>query len=187
MILPNREDFIRENFIELSFKEEETLPNFELFETLNSAEQYFLAHYFNWDDDITVLNWIIDSPKCDKGTASLIFWRAEPDSYFKYNYETVRSDEKNIVDLLQKIISKFKNNDFKKSRLKFDPIKNKYDVNASSEFKMWNIPAELKKPTKGFPIISASLIQEKIANYQRRQLLKQREKKKANRLKRKSK
>lgn len=187
MILPNREDFIRENFIELSFQEEETLPNFELFKTLSSAEQYFLAHYFNWDDDITVLNWIIDSPKCDKGTASLIFWRAEPDSYFQYNYETVRSDEKKIVDLLQKIISKFKNNDFKKSSLKFDPIKNNYDVNASSEFEMWNIPSELKKPTKGFSIISTSLIQERMVEYQRMQRLKEREKKKANRLKNKPK
>ena len=55
-------------------------------------------------------------------------------------------------------------------------------INASSEFEMWNIPAELKKPTKGFPIISVSLIQERMAEYQRMQRLKEREKKKANRL-----
>ncbi|WP_158851848.1 DUF4274 domain-containing protein [Algibacter sp. L1A34] len=31
-----------------------------------------------------MLNWIIDSPKCNKGIALLIFWRAIPDFYFDY-------------------------------------------------------------------------------------------------------
>ena len=71
IILPNKEKFITENFIEFSFNNEEEnyLPNFNLFEKLNSADQYYLAENYNWDNGVEILKWIIESEKCDKGTA----------------------------------------------------------------------------------------------------------------------
>ena len=74
IILPYKEKFIRENFIEFSFDsdDENYLPDFKLFETLNSTDQYYLAENYNWDDGVEILKWIIESKKCDKGTASQI-------------------------------------------------------------------------------------------------------------------
>ena len=145
---------IKENFIEFSFVdnndyETEIIPDFDKFKTLNSAEQYYLAYNYNWDDGVIVLDWIIDSQKCDKGTASLIFWSAEPDFYFDYTSETIEEYEKPIWILLQKILKRFKNNDFKYNRLKFDPQKSGYKTDWKIKYDIWELPTELKTPTKG--------------------------------------
>jgi len=154
IIRPHKILLIKKNFIEFSFNEDENndveiIPDFEKFKTLNSAEQYFLADNYNWDDGTIVLNWIVDSVKCDKGTASLIFWKAEPDFYFNYTSETIEDYEKPVWDLLQKIVRKFKENGFKKSKLKFDPIAEGYKTDWETELDIWEIPTELKTVTKG--------------------------------------
>ena len=154
MIRPNKILLIKKNFIEFSFvededSEEDPIPDFEKFKTLNSAEQYYLADNYNWDDGPIVLDWIIDSPKCDKGTASLIFWRAEPDFYFDYTVETIADYERDVWKLLQKIVTKFKSREFKNSRLKFDPIAEGYKTDWKTELDIWKIPAELKTATDG--------------------------------------
>lgn len=154
IIRPHKILLIKKNFIEFSFDEnedndEEILPDFEKFKTLNSAEQYYLAENYNWDDGIIVLDWIIDSPKCDKGTASLIFWKAEPDFYFDYTAETIEDYEKPVWNLLQKIVKKFNQNGFLKSRLKFDPKAEGYKTDWKTELGIWELPSELKAETKG--------------------------------------
>ena len=154
IIRPYKIPLIKKNFIEFSFNEnenddKETIPDFEKFKTLNSAEQYYLADNYNWDDGTIVLDWIIDSSECDKGTASLIFWRAEPDFYFDYTEETIEDYEKSVWNLLQKIVNKFKENGFKNSRLKFDPIAEGYKTDWKTELDIWKIPTELKIATKG--------------------------------------
>ena len=154
IIRPFKISLIKKNFIEFSFKEdedknEEIIPDFEKFKTLNSAEQYYLAENYNWDDGTIVLEWIIDSPKCDKGTASLIFWKAEPDFYFDYNAKTIEEYERPIWNLLQKIVKKFKENGFTNSQFKFDPVAEGYKTDWETELDIWEIPSELKTTTKG--------------------------------------
>ncbi len=154
IIRPHKISLIKKNFIEFSFKKdeddnEEIIPDFEKFKTLNSAEQYYLADNYNWDDGTIVLDWIIDSPKCDKGTASLIFWRAEPDFYFDFTTETIEDYEKPVWNLLQNIVRKFRKNGFMNSRYKFDPIVEGYKTDWKTELDIWEIPAELKTATKG--------------------------------------
>jgi hypothetical protein len=154
IIRPNKILLIKKNFIEFSFGEnedsdEEIIPDYEKFNTLNSAEQYYLAENYNWDDGVIVLKWIIDSPKCDKGTAALIFWNAEPDFYFDYTAETIEEYEKPVWDLLQGIIKRFNQNDFKSSRFKFDPISSGYKTDWKSTLDVWKIPSELKKVING--------------------------------------
>ncbi len=154
IVRPHKISLKKQNFIEFSFHEdeendEEIIPDFEKFKTLNSAEQYFLADHYNWDDGTLVLDWIIDSPKCDKGTASLIFWRAEPDFYFDYTAETIEDYEKPVWDLLQKILKKFKANEFKHGKLKFDPVAEGYKTDWETKLAMWELPTELKTATKG--------------------------------------
>jgi hypothetical protein len=138
------------------------LPDFKLFEKLNSTDQYYLAQNYNWDDGIEVLKWIIESKKCDKGTASLIFWASEPDYYFKKSESEILDYEKEVFLLLKKIVDKFNKKEFKKSNLKYDPTERERRIDWSKQNSEWDIPEELKKPTKGFSIISLGIIQQKI-------------------------
>ncbi|WBU90809.1 DUF4274 domain-containing protein [Cellulophaga omnivescoria] len=184
IVTPSKEKLIIENFIEYSFDNDnyEFTPDFEIFKKLNSTDQYFLAENYNWDDGIEVLNWIINSPKCDKGTATLIFWRAEPRDYTEFNAENVGESEKEVFDLLQNIISKIKSRVFKKSRFEFIP--SEYDVaQYKSNFDIWNLPNELKTGNKGILPISLSKIKSIIWNYQRNRRLKKRENRKTKRKK----
>ena len=186
IILPHKENFIRKNFIEFSFDDsdvEDFHPDFKLFKKLNSTDLYYLAQNYNWDDGIKVLNWIIDSPKCDKGCASLIFWTAEPDFYFEYTEDTIPDYERETFDLLKKITNKFRNNEFKKNSLKYDPSYRVNKIEWTKEYKSWQIPEELKYKTKGYIPISLSTIQSLIWEWQRKRKLAKREAKKRNRRK----
>lgn len=170
IILPYREKFIQDNFIEYSFKSEDEnyLPDFKLFESLNSTEQFYLAENFNWDDGVTVMSWIIESKKCDKGTASLIFWKAEPDFYFEKTENEIPDYEKDTFLLLKRIVEKFNKKEFKKSNLKYNPKDRENRIDWSRQNFEWNIPQELKESTRGFSIISLGIIQQKIWQWQRR-------------------
>lgn len=158
IIKPRRVNFIRDNFFKFSFEDEdsedEVIPDFNASKTLNSAEQYFLASQYNWDNGTIVLDWIIDSPICDKGTATLIFWTAEPDYYFDYNEETIDEWARDVWKLLQKIISKMNKGDFTKSIYGFNPSRNGYETEWESAKGIWLLPNDLKKGVKGIKPIA---------------------------------
>lgn len=184
IILPYKEKFILENFIEYSFNNEgeDFLPDYKLFAKLKSSDQFYLAQNYNWDDGVEILKWIIESQKCDKGTASLIFWSAEPDYYFEKSENEIAEYEKDTFLLLKRIVEKFNNKEFKISNLKYDPTERANNVDWSKQNVEWNIPEELKNPTTGLPIISLGLIQHKIWQWQRKR---KEAKRAAKRLKRK--
>lgn len=144
IITPSRERFLKAHFFEQSFDEKE--PDFELFKTLNSKEQYFVATHHNWDDGVSLFHWIIDSPKCDKGTASLIFWASEPDYYLEKSPEKLDEEEKDIYDLLQKIIQKFNQKEFKHGVLKHDPRSRLEGFDGDLDA----LPKALIRPTFGY-------------------------------------
>lgn len=174
IILPAREQFISDNFIELSFNERK--PNFTLFNTLSPSEHYYLASIYNWDDGTEILNWIVDSEQCDKGTASLIFWRAEPAFYIHRTSHSIATNEKDVFELLQKIISKFNSGSFKHGRLKFDPKEKSKDIDWNKIYEEWGkIPIELKYPTRGITPISLTRILTSIAQWQYKRKFKKRE------------
>ena len=157
IIFPNRVKLIRKHFFEFSFdseNDEDFIPDFEKFKQLSSAEQYYLASFYNWDDGTTVLNWIIDSPKCDKGTATMIFWMDEQDYFFDFTLETVEEWARDVWKLLQKIISKMNNGEFKSSKFGFSPIKNGYRTDWPSATGLWELPGELTKGTSGIKPIA---------------------------------
>jgi hypothetical protein len=170
IILPFKEKFIRENFIEYSFnsEKEDYLPDFKLFEKLNSTDQYYLAQNYNWDDGIEILKWIVESKKCDKGTASLIFWTSEPDYYFEKSESEISDYEKDTFLLLKRIVEKFNNNEFKSSNLKYNPSDREKRIDWSKQNSEWFIPEELKKRTNGFSIICLGIIQQKFWEWQRK-------------------
>ena len=157
IILPGRVKLIKKHFFEFSFEsseEEDPIPDFEIFKDLSSAEQYYLASIYNWDDGITVLNWIIDSPKCDKGTATMIFWMAEPDYYFDFIEDTVDDWALDVWKLLQKIITKMNNNEFNASKYGFNPVKNGYRIDWETTTGIWKLPDDLIKGTSGMKPIA---------------------------------
>jgi len=154
IVRPNKILLIKKNFIEFSFdgdfeNDEETIPDFDKFKSLNSAEQYFLADNYNWDDGAIVLKWIVESQKCDKGTACMIFWRAEPDYYFGFTADTIDEYEKDVWELLQKIVERFKADDFSQSKFGFIPTKEGYKTDWQTELDIWELPTELKDGING--------------------------------------
>lgn len=176
VVFPWREKLIRDNFIETSFKDEgDFKPNFELFKTLTSAEQYYLADLYNWDDGVEVLKWIIESPKCDKGTAGLIFWRSEPDFYIQRTYEAIPDYEKDTFNLLQLITQRFNQNNFKSDVYRFEPGSSLKYINFNQDYPGWNLPSELQFPNNGKTPFSFGLLRNYITEYQRKQMLKSRE------------
>lgn len=183
IILPSKEKFILEKFIEFSFdsEDEEHLPDFNDFQKFNSTDQFYLAQYYNWDDGVEVLRWIIESTKCDKGTASLIFWQSEPDYFFEISADEVEEYEKDTFLLLKRIVEKFNNKEFTRSIIRYDPADRVKTIDWSKQNPEWNIPNELKLPTQGFPIISMGIIQEKIAEWQRKRKEAERERKRKRR------
>lgn len=146
IVFPSREKYIKENFFELSF--EEKRPDFEKFKSLNSAEMHYLVEIFNWDDGTEILNWIIDSDKCDSGTALMIFWRSSPDYYL--GKDRIEEYDNDIFKLLEKIIQRFKLKNFKKSNIKYNLAEDFDTEYYISEIEKWSLPQEMLKPTRGF-------------------------------------
>ena len=145
-----RKKFIETSFFEFSFdKPDDYLPSFESFEDLNSIEQFYLASIYNWDDGTEVLNWIIESPKCDKGTASLLFWRSEPDYYFLEDEDTISDWALNGYRLIKLILSKFENNEFNRSEIMYDPNDEFYFERYENDIPDWKLPRDLLVPTNG--------------------------------------
>lgn len=131
--------------------------DFEKFKSLNSIETHYLVEIFNWDDGTEILNWIIDSDKCDSGTALIIFWRSSPDYYL--GKDRIEEYDIDIFKLLEKIIQKFKLKNFKKSKIKYSPAED-FDTECYiNEIEKWNLSQEMLKPTGGFsPIYVGTLL-----------------------------
>ena len=139
---------IAEKFFEYSFSDKEPVESdFQLLDS--AASMHFLADIYNWDDGEEVLDWIISNPKCDKGTALLIFWRAQPDDYTCYENEKEADYNSGVFLMLKKIIKNFETDFYKKEAIFCDPKNEVYDINYKDKNAKWNIPDFMKQPTKG--------------------------------------
>lgn len=177
IILPWRENFIKRNFIEFSFdnEDEDFIPDYNLFQSLNSSEQYYLAQFYNWDDGATVLQWIVESSICDKGTALLIFWYSEPDFYLNHNEDTIPDYEKDVFNLLKKIVGRFNKNDFKSSKFRFNPGSKVENIDWNKKYQNWDLPKSLKEEVKGITPISLGTLLLHYWEWQRKRRLSKRE------------
>ena len=147
-------DFIEENFFEYSFENEDELPDKTLFDQLSHpAELFYLAHIYNWDDGTDVLQWIVDSPLCSKATASLIFWRSQPDYYRRYTLagdSNVALNDGEVLSLLHSIIQKYENDDFCSIAIAFDPEPELESLTAKDP--KWEVPEALFNKLEGIEI-----------------------------------
>ena len=147
--------FIKDKFFEVSFRRDgDKKVNRDDFDKLKSSKElHYLASIFNWDDDKDVLEWIINSPLCDKGTVLLIFWRSQPDFYTRFGHEDEARYERETFRLVRNIVKNFQDGFYTKSRIGFNP-KSEADVNYVDPKAKWVIPDEMKKEVKGLPVIS---------------------------------
>jgi len=147
-------DFIEQNFFEFSFDNEDELPDKTLFDQLSHpAELFYLAHIYNWDDGTDVLQWVVDSALCSMATASLIFWRSQPDYYRRYTLagdSSVALNDGEVLSLLHSIIQKFENNDFCPIAIAFDPEPELESLTAKDP--KWEVPEALFNKLEGIEI-----------------------------------
>jgi hypothetical protein len=91
-------------------------------EKMTSAQLHLYAEYFNWDDDCKPMFTVIWQPKCDLGTALMIYWKADPHFYCAYATRS-EADEwmREVYDLLTEIEQKVEDGFYKRRRIAFDP------------------------------------------------------------------
>ena len=154
-ISQSRAEYIKKNFFEWSFnKQDDFIPNKSKFELLNHpAELHYLVNIYNWDDGISILEWVLESPFCSKATTNLLFWRSAPDYYLKYCLENL-SDcpdyDREVLILIKKCIEKHNNNNFSKIDISYDP---KYDAEEITTInKQWEIPKFFYEKSNGISI-----------------------------------
>lgn len=139
---------IIEKFFEFSFGGSE--PKKEDYKLLNnSASMHFLAENYNWDDGEEVMDWIISNPKCDKGTALIIFWKSEPDYYTQYKNAEEAEYNSLAFLMVRKIIENFETGFYKNESIAYNPKEEVYDLDYKYENAKWEIPDFMKQPTKG--------------------------------------
>lgn len=94
------------------------------FEELNTSEAlHYLSTYWNWDNGVKVLQWIIESSLCSEATALEIFWLAQPHDFQCYKLNMILEDtiKNDIFNLIKIILKNYQNKFYQKTTIKFDP------------------------------------------------------------------
>lgn len=94
------------------------------FQELNTSEElHYLSTYWNWDNGVKVLQWIIESPLCSEATALGIFWLTQPHDFQCYKLDMVLEDtiKNDILNLIKIILKNYTNNFYQKTTINFDP------------------------------------------------------------------
>ena len=89
-----------------------------------SLEYHYLAWHWNWDEGIKPLEWIIQQPNCDRGTALLIYWHGAPTWFCQYeNKQDVKTNEGTLTlyNFLKKIEKRVEDNFYTTQAISFDP------------------------------------------------------------------
>ena len=103
--------------------EQKTMENFQAaLAEMSSIELHHFACNFNWDGGTEELSSVLNHPKCDAGTALLIFWLAQPVYYFRGAAKgKLTESERETYEWLKHIESRFTNNQFSASDIAIDP------------------------------------------------------------------
>lgn len=126
----------------------------EVKELQTSEELHAFADDWNWDSGVEPLLEIIRNPLCDKGTASLIYWRADVISFYEAaSREEVNEYEIEVYDLIKEVEAKFVSGFYTQQNIRFDPKDDGADwVRKHPGELAQEIPEELMKPTPGEPL-----------------------------------
>ena len=134
-----------------------------LAEIESPEELHQLAWNHNWDDGIQFLEWMVEHPQCDKGTALLIFWLGEPAFHFRFSKRNEVSDWAFPTwKFLKKLSERYLEESFAHQKIKTDPS-NIWQVNYLEKPRneegmgLYRIPYGLCVPSPGKPIRRLSL------------------------------
>lgn len=119
------------------------------------AAWHQVVHHYNWDDGVGPLEWIAANPKCDRGTALFIYWRASPEHYIAFKSRKARDEvaaaNRATYDLVCNIEERFARGFYQASEIAYDPKSD--DPNPDGH----GLPSEMTHPTPGVPCPAVSL------------------------------
>ena len=92
-------------------------------ELQSSDELHAFADNYNWDDGEDALNWIVQNPECDLGTALQIYWEIDPEHYYSQFSSRLEIPDKDWqapgYDLLKAVEHNLEANFYTKSDIYF--------------------------------------------------------------------
>lgn len=145
-----RAEELNSMFVEFSFHEEE--PDREQFDKIdNPLELHFIACFYNWDDGEEVLEWIVNNPLCDQGTAKMIFWRSQPSFYTQFATADEADYESGMFELVRTIMDKLEQGFYRNAEIGYDPSNDPAaeETDVAYPNAKWLIPDQLKTVSPG--------------------------------------
>lgn len=119
-----------------------------------------VATHLNWDNAVPVLDWIVSQPRCDRATAALILWRANP-LYAMRLLATCTWRGEDSLHVVTKIVRNWKTGFYTRSELAWpedhraDYVTARRNYGGSDPLAM---PVDLLSPWKGRqPVIAESI------------------------------
>jgi len=80
-----------------------------------------IARHHNWDDGVKKLQTIVEHPRCDLGTALMVYWLGEPEELAEYAKEAdAPKAERAVVKLLRTIEARVARDDFETREVAFE-------------------------------------------------------------------
>lgn len=90
----------------------------------NREELHFFAERWDWDGDVKPLFRLIKNPNCDAGTLLALFWRGNPESYYRF-HATPRAlpagNQRDIYTLLRRIEKVLMTQKYGNAKIRFNP------------------------------------------------------------------
>ncbi|WP_405397778.1 DUF4274 domain-containing protein [Maribacter sp. Asnod2-G09] len=84
-----------------------------------------MAMEWNWDSSSVFLNWLVENPLTDKGTALMIYWKSAPRYWKKFkDKKDLITKEKyslNNFEFIEKIEANYLNGFYKQSTFEYNP------------------------------------------------------------------
>jgi hypothetical protein len=132
---------------------------FEALKELETVEElYYLVQVLNWDDYRTpnALEWILEHPKCDAGTALQIYWMNDPEGLkeVELKHGGIPAWAQDTHELQKKIERLYLAGRFPAGQIAFDPRKQRYlaESPARDSGAANAIPSGLKTATTGMDL-----------------------------------
>lgn len=93
----------------------------QLLQNSSPDDWHRYAFHHNWDDRLDGLFWIVRQPDCDRSTALLIFWKAEPTGYdYEEDEEKMGDDVYAVAPMLRYITERFNTVGYGRSQIAYD-------------------------------------------------------------------
>lgn len=126
-------------------------------ESSSPLEWHKTAMDWNWDNDLTVLWWIINNPKTDKATALMIYWMSAPRWGKQYaNRQEIAENASwylNHFDFIEDLESKYTSGFYTNQNYAYNPAKDFNGTDWTNEYtdkpQLREISAELLVELKG--------------------------------------